>query len=116
MISRSQAPCRTDVVPAVPPLLRDQLPVNVQPEPIIRADGKLPIAGLVKRALQSKAAGQKFVKRYAQQVLDAFNLDFETRFESDQLSRRELDVLKCLDTGMSNQEISEKLFISLNTK
>jgi len=32
-----------------------------------------------------------------------------------QLSKRELEVLSCLSIGMSDQEISEKLFVSLAT-
>jgi NarL family two-component system response regulator LiaR len=46
------------------------------------------------------------------------NTDFtlnETELEKLGISRRELEVLELMSLGLSNQEIAEKLFVSLNT-
>jgi NarL family two-component system response regulator LiaR len=46
------------------------------------------------------------------------NTDFtlnETELERLGISRRELEVLELMSLGLSNQEIAEKLFVSLNT-
>lgn len=39
----------------------------------------------------------------------------ETELEKLGISRRELEVLELMSQGLSNQEIAEKLFVSLNT-
>lgn len=39
----------------------------------------------------------------------------ETELEKLGISRRELEVLELMSQGLSNQEIGEKLFVSLNT-
>ncbi|SEJ01156.1 regulatory protein, luxR family [Dyadobacter koreensis] len=39
----------------------------------------------------------------------------ENELERLGLSKRELEVLQLISTGMSNQEIAERLFVSLNT-
>lgn len=45
---------------------------------------------------------------------EAFVLN-EKELEKLNISRRELDVLQLMSEGLSNQEIAEKLFVSLNT-
>jgi DNA-binding NarL/FixJ family response regulator len=47
-------------------------------------------------------------------VAPPFSRD-EKLFEESGLSRRELEVLELMAEGLSNQEIAEKLFVSLNT-
>ena len=39
----------------------------------------------------------------------------DSRAPTEQLTRRELDVLKCIARGMSNEEISQELSITVNT-
>lgn len=56
---------------------------------------------------------------YAQQVLAAFPR-FETSQASqltlmDQLSEREIEVMRCLAEGLTNQEIADRLYLSLYT-
>ena len=45
---------------------------------------------------------------------DVFTID-EAALSALGLSRRELEVLQSMSEGLSNQEIAEKLFVSLNT-
>lgn len=55
---------------------------------------------------------------YMQQILDAFPAPprvVQREFFTDELSARELEVLRCIAQGMSNQQIGECLYISLNT-
>ncbi len=57
---------------------------------------------------------------YASQLLDAFGLlsapvQAPARFLIEPLSAREIEVLKLIEAGLSNQEIAARLFISLAT-
>jgi len=77
-------------------------------------EGK-PIANLLEKLLDSKI---DFPRSYANKLL--LNMKLPTPLAIDAgliepLSERELDVLRCLAAGLSNREITEKLFISLNT-
>jgi len=54
----------------------------------------------------------------AKKLLTAFNLDkLEVKEKGlpDQLSQREMEVLEYIAAGLSNQKISEVLFVSMNT-
>lgn len=53
--------------------------------------------------------GLQWVKVKEQRKVD------KARAQASQLSDRELDVLKLLAEGYSNQEIADRLFVSLNT-
>lgn len=53
--------------------------------------------------------GLQWVKVKEQRKVD------KARAQASQLSDRELDVLKLLAEGCSNQEIADRLFVSLNT-
>ncbi len=57
---------------------------------------------------------------YVQQILAAFGLDDRnseaiTFYPLDPLTRREQEVLQLIADGLTNQEIADKLFITLNT-
>ncbi len=59
----------------------------------------------------------KIPKRFIENIQQAFknrDLRIKKREESD-LSNREIDTLKLIAEGLTNQEIADKLFISLNT-
>ena len=73
---------------------------------------------LMKRLLQDFISSG-MASDYAQKVLAAF-----PRFETsqarrltliDQLSEREIEVMRCLAEGLTNQEIADRLYLSLYT-
>lgn len=75
-----------------------------------------PIAELIHKAVKIHDRDFQFSFAYAREVLEAFpNRTVASHPELlDELSARELDVLHALTKGMSNQEIADTLFISLN--
>ena len=75
------------------------------------------MAELIRNAVKLKHSRYAFSLEYAKRVLAAFpNLPTASHPELlDDLSERELDVLRCLAQGMSNQGIADTLYVSLNT-
>lgn len=59
-------------------------------------------------------AGLKLTQKKIKPVTAAFALN-ETELSRLDISRRELEVLELMAAGFSNQEIADKLFLSLNT-
>ena len=58
------------------------------------------------------------LQKYIQKLLKAFGREekaLPTSFNSQPLSERELEVLRLIADGLSNQEIAEKLYLSLHT-
>jgi len=81
-----------------------------------------PVAELVEEILSVKkrdhdAAKAGFSLSYAQKLWSVFKATRPPKTEAllDPISERELEVLHLMAAGLSNREISEKLFISLNT-
>ena len=64
-----------------------------------------------------EAAGAGFSLSYAQKIRSAFKAVKPPKIEGlmDPISERELEVLRLIAAGLSNREIADKLFISLNT-
>jgi len=58
--------------------------------------------------------GLKLTRQKVVVVHPDFRLD-ESLLERHEISRREYEVLELIAQGLSNQEIAEKLFVSLNT-
>jgi DNA-binding CsgD family transcriptional regulator len=59
-------------------------------------------------------AGLKLTQKRVQIVSPDFKIN-EVELARLDISKRELDVLALMATGLSNQEIADKLFVSLNT-
>jgi len=81
-----------------------------------------PVADLLEEILAVKkrdhdAAKAGFSLSYARKIWSAFKTVTPPRVEGlmDPISERELEVLHLIAAGLSNREIAEKLFISLNT-
>jgi DNA-binding CsgD family transcriptional regulator len=69
---------------------------------------------LTKPKVEIQVVEQVVEKVYQVENSDDFKLNEATLNELG-LSRRELEVLELMATGLSNQEIAERLFVSLNT-
>lgn len=61
--------------------------------------------------------GEFFAESISNVILDSYikNAQFEGQQNENSLSKRELEVLKLVATGMPNQAIADKLFISIRT-
>jgi LuxR family maltose regulon positive regulatory protein len=60
----------------------------------------------------------RFSSSYVKKLLVAFEAEKSpqrVKFREESLSERETEVLQLITAGFSNQEIADKLFISLNT-
>jgi LuxR family maltose regulon positive regulatory protein len=73
------------------------------------------ILAVKKRDHDASEAG--FSLAYAQKIRSTFKTVTPPKIEGlmDSISKRELEVLHLIAAGLSNREIAEKLFISLNT-
>ena len=73
------------------------------------------IVAVKKRDHDVNRAG--FSLSYAQKILSTFKMAAPPKIEGlmDPISEREIEVLHLIAAGLSNREIAEKLFISLNT-
>ena len=80
--------------------------------------------GLPMAQLLSEAAAQVIMPDYTGKLLAAFEAEQQTKdrlsppasqFMVEQLSQRELEVLQLIAQGLSNQEISARLFLALDT-
>ncbi|HYK72024.1 MAG TPA: response regulator transcription factor, partial [Pseudoneobacillus sp.] len=66
------------------------------------------------QAIYKAVQGETIIEpKVANKMLNRFRQS--VRKPHDELTERELDVLKCLGEGMTNQEISEELFIGIKT-
>jgi LuxR family maltose regulon positive regulatory protein len=81
-----------------------------------------PVAELLEEITEVKKrdhddAKAGFSLSYAKKILSAFRASTPPKIEGlmDPLSERELEVLYLIAAGLTNREIAEKLFISLNT-
>jgi LuxR family maltose regulon positive regulatory protein len=81
-----------------------------------------PVADLLEEILAVKkrehdAAKEGFCLSYAKKIRSAFKTVTPPKIEGlmDPISERELEVLRLIAAGLSNREIADKLFISLNT-
>jgi len=81
-----------------------------------------PVAELLEEIIAVKKHDQDdtqagFSLSYAKKILSVFKAGSPPKVESlvDPISERELEVLYLIAAGLSNREIAEKLFISLNT-
>lgn len=59
-------------------------------------------------------AGLRLTRKKVVMMSPAFQLNEKT-LQDLGISKREYEVLECMAQGLSNQEIAEKLFVSLNT-
>jgi LuxR family maltose regulon positive regulatory protein len=81
-----------------------------------------PVAELLEEIVEVKKrdhddAKAGFSLSYAKKILSVFKAGTPPKIEGlmDPISKRELEVLYLIAAGLSNREIAEKLFISLNT-
>ena len=64
-------------------------------------------------ALHTLQSGETYLGKEVQQTL--LNSFMKTQTPTEKLSKREIEVLECIATGQTTQEIADHLFISKNT-
>ncbi|MDJ0623707.1 MAG: LuxR C-terminal-related transcriptional regulator [Desulfocapsaceae bacterium] len=77
-------------------------------------DEGLPVFNLLEELLKEKSIPKQFVNK----LLTEFKLTIHVHTDnntSEQLSEREMEVLRCIAAGQSNNEITKELFISMST-
>jgi LuxR family maltose regulon positive regulatory protein len=81
-----------------------------------------PVAELLEEIIEVKKRDQDDTKAgfslsYVKKILSVFKATTPPKIEGmmDPISDRELEVLQLIAAGLSNREIADKLFISLNT-
>jgi len=67
------------------------------------------------QAIRSTALGQMSLPPELAQRMMSGQMEEVSTLPGNELTERELDVLRCLAEGMSNKEIAEKLYISTTT-
>ncbi len=97
-------------------LLREAL-VLAEPEGFVRTfvDEGLPMAELLEKILKEKST---VPRAYVKKILSAFRLEKTIKTDDglvEHISKRELEVLRLLASGLSNKKIMEELFLSLST-
>jgi LuxR family maltose regulon positive regulatory protein len=95
-----------------------------EPENYVRSflDIGKPMEEFLLRGLESQSLGEPHPRAYISKLLSHFGADFpdESRQPTgdtliEPLSERELEVLRLIAQGLSNQELSERLFLALST-
>jgi LuxR family maltose regulon positive regulatory protein len=98
--------------------------VLAEPENYIRSfiDIGKPMDEFLSWSLESPALGEPHLRFYASRLLSHFAADLPGRTSQpagstliEPLTERELEVLRLVAQGLSNREISERLFLALST-
>jgi len=95
-----------------------------EPENYVRSflDIGKPMQELLSWSLEGQALSEPHLLVYASKLLSHFGVDFSIQSSQptgdtliEPLSQRELEVLRLIAKGLSNREISERLFLALST-
>lgn len=95
-----------------------------EPENYIRSflDLGKPMEEFLREALESQSLSEPHLAAYVNRLLSQFNIDDRTKKRQpvtdaliEPLAERELKILQLIAQGLSNREISERLFLALST-
>jgi len=95
-----------------------------EPENYVRSflDLGKPMQELLSWSLDSQSLSEQHLRSYASRLLSNFGSDVSVKPDQptgdsliEPLSQRELEVLRLIAKGLSNREISERLFLALST-
>ena len=98
--------------------------VLAEPENYVRSflDLGKPMEDFLRRNLESQTLSEPHLRRYVEQLLSLFGTDLPAKAIPpggdtliEPLTKRELEVLQLIADGLSNREISERLFLALST-